>query len=287
MKSKPKPTATGRTLDQFADGHGGAKLKRLERQLAVEQAKVDALADVQGKIVVERQKGCHLLFGLTGDRHTGSLYHHAVALRAFYDYAERRGVATIYDCGDILAGHKVYKGQEFEVRDLGFDAQIERFRADAPRNIRTRFITGNHDASFKNLAGVPVGKVIAETVPEYEFLGEEQARVEFQTPNGPYILGLSHPGGGSAYALSYKPQKIIESLEGGTKPDMLAIGHFHKAEFMPSYRNVCGIQAGTFERQTPFMARGGLAAHVGGWIVEVEVGKGHNVVRAEFVAFYV
>jgi hypothetical protein len=85
---------------------------------------------------------------------------------------------------------------------------------------------------------------------------------------------------------AYKPQKIIESLEGGTKPDMLGIGHFHKAEMMPSYRNVAGVQAGTFERQTPFMARGGLAAHVGGWIIDVTVGEGHNVIRGEFVAVY-
>jgi len=86
---------------------------------------------------------------------------------------------------------------------------------------------------------------------------------------------------------SYRPQKITESLEGGTKPDMLAIGHYHKAELIPSYRNVAVLQAGTFERQTPFMARQGLAAHVGGWIVEAVVGNGHNRIKAEFIAFYV
>jgi len=56
---------------------------------------------------------------------------------------------------------------------------------------------------------------------------------------------------------------------------------------MPSYRNVAALQTGTFQRQTPFMAQQGLAAHVGGWLVDVTVGNGHNVIRAEFVAFYV
>jgi hypothetical protein len=134
---------------------------------------------------------------------------------------------------------------------------------------------------------VPVGKMIEQALPVYEFLGEEQARVQFETPIGPWTLGLAHPGGGSAYALSYKPQKIIESLEGGTKPDVLCIGHYHKAEFMPSYRNVAVIQSGTFQRQTPFMARQGLAAHVGGWIVDVVKGNGSNTIGTEFVAFYV
>ena len=277
---------TVKTLAHFEQAHGGTKIKALEKRLAVEHAKVEALADVQGKVTVMRSKDCNIRFAVTGDRHTGSLYQHAAALHAFYDHCDREGVETVYDAGDILAGHKVYRGQEFELRDLGFEAQLARLASDAPRTIKTRFITGNHDASFKNLAGVPVGKMIAETVSGYEFLGEEQARVEWQTPNGAFSLALIHPGGGSAYALSYKPQKIVESLEGGTKPDMLAIGHFHKAEFMPSYRNVAALQAGTFERQTPFMARQGLAAHVGGWIIDVTVGDGYNCIKAEFVAFY-
>jgi hypothetical protein len=31
------------------------------------------------------------------------------------------------------------------------------------------------------------------------------------------------------------------------------------------------------------MARGGLAAHVGGWIIDVTVGEDHNAVKGEFV----
>jgi hypothetical protein len=276
-----------KTLAEFETVHGGRKIKALEKRLATERAKVEALADVQGRIVIERRADCTFRFGLTADRHTGSLYHHGGALAAFYDFAKAEGANCIYDAGDIFAGHGVYRGQEFELRDLGFEAQLDRLTHDAPRGIKTRFITGNHDASFKNACGVPVGRMIEQAVPQYEFLGEDQARVQFDTPNGPFVLGLLHPGGGSAYALSYKPQKIIESLEGGTKPDLLGIGHFHKAEMMPSYRNVCGVQAGTFERQTPFMARGGLAAHVGGWIIEVTVGDGHNRIKGEFVAFFV
>ena len=276
-----------KTLAQFEETHGQPKIKALERRLAAERAKVEALADVQGKLVVERRQSCALRFAVTGDRHTGSLYHHGQALAAFYDHAVAEGVECVYDCGDILDGHNVYRGQEFELHDLGFEAQLDRLAKCAPRHVPTRFITGNHDASFKTACGVPVGRMIQQAVPEYEFLGEEQARVEFATPAGPFVLGLLHPGGGSSYAISYRPQKIIESLEGGTKPNMLAIGHYHKADMLPSYRNVCGILPGTFQRQTPFMARGGLAAHVGGWIIDVTVGETHNRIRGEFVAFYV
>jgi hypothetical protein len=67
---------------------------------------------------------------------------------------------------------------------------------------------------------------------------------------------------------------------------MLCIGHYHKAEMIPSYRNICICQSGTFCRQTPFMARQGLAAHVGGWVFEVRVGEDHNAINGQFVAVY-
>jgi len=275
-----------RTLADFETIHGAPKIARMERELAIERAKVEALADVQGRVTVETRTDCRIKFGVIGDTHAGSLYAHYAALQGFYDHAQRDGVERIFHAGDVLDGHKVYRGQEFELRDHGLEEQCGRLGKDAPRSVPTSFITGNHDQSFKTAAGAPVGRMIADATG-WTFLGEEGARVEWQTPNGPFALQLIHPGGGSSYALSYRAQKIVESLEGGTKPDMLAIGHYHKADFMPSYRNVAALQVGTFQRQTPFMARQGLAAHVGGWIVDVTVGDGHNVIKAEFVAFYV
>lgn len=276
-----------KTLAEFETVHGQGKVKELQKSLEQERAKVESLADVSKRITVETSKECRLKFGITGDRHHGSLYHAHDFLAAFYEYAESQGVKNIYDTGDILDGHKVYRGQEFELRDIGIEAQIERVVKSSPKsNIITHFITGNHDGSFKSLAGVPVGKMIQQSVKNYKFLGEEQATIVFTTPAGDFSLMLLHPGGGSSYAISYRPQKIIESLEGGKKPNMLAIGHYHKAEFLPSYRNVALCQSGTFQKQTPFMARQGLAAHVGGWIFDITVGGSSNVIRGEFVAFY-
>jgi predicted phosphodiesterase len=275
-----------RTIAEFESAHGQPKIKRLQKQLEAEHAKVEALADVQGKVHVETSDDCRLTFALLGDTHIGSLYAHGAALQGFYDYCDKRRVSCVFHAGDVLDGHKVYRGQEFELRDIGLDAQVERLANTCPRNVPTSFITGNHDQSFKVAAGAPVGRLI-EHATGWKFLGEEQAYVDFQTPKGAFKVQLIHPGGGSSYAISYRAQKITESLSGGTKPDLLAIGHYHKADFIPSYRNVCVVQTGTFQRQTPFMARQGLAAHVGGWIIEVTVGEGCNSIRGEFVAFYV
>ena len=99
-------------------------------------------------------------------------------------------------------------------------------------------------------------------------------------------FSLLHPGGGSSYALSYRPQKIVEQIEGGTKPNVLAIGNYHKSDWLPSYRNVSVLQVGCFQRQTPFMLTKGLAAMVGGWILEIGMGDGCSRQRAEFFPFY-
>ena len=74
----------------------------------------------------------------------------------------------------------------------------------------------------------------------------------------------------NSYAISYKPQKIIESFEGGKKPEILVIGHFHKIESL-FYRGVNCIQAGTFQSQSEFMRVHALAAHKAGTILDVDM----------------
>jgi hypothetical protein len=78
-------------------------------------------------------------------------------------------------------------------------------------------------------------------------------------------------------------------MAGGMKPDMVSIAHYHKADYMPMYRNVHCVQSGCFQSQTPFMMARPTDAHVGGWIVKAIVGDRSKLVSrvsAEFVAFY-
>ena len=150
------------------------------------------------------------------------------------------------------------------------------------------FITGNHDYSFTKTVGISVGEDLAAAREDMEYLGDDIGSVYFEIPgtDKQCKVTLMHPGGGSAYALSYRPQKIVEQLEGGTKPHLLAIGHFHKAEFIPNYRNIAILQTGTFQSQTPFMASKGLSAMMGGWIVEAEILGDYNIFKTEFISFY-
>jgi hypothetical protein len=63
----------------------------------------------------------------------------------------------------------------------------------------------------------------------------------------------------------------------------------HNLEVKDDHSYVCQnvVVHNCFEKQTNFMARHGLAAHVGGWIFEVVVGDGYKVFRQEFIPFYI
>jgi hypothetical protein len=119
------------------------------------------------------------------------------------------------------------------------------------------------------MCGFDVGKQIAERIPNFHYLGNMSGTI--MLPHGKKIE-LLHPGGGSSYAVSYRPQKIVESLEGGSKPDALFIFHYHKqGTFL--YRNVHTVLGATLQSQTSFMRENGLRADKGFYVIELEVGK--------------
>ena len=74
------------------------------------KAAAKSMAKELTALYAARTKETTLRFAVTGDRHHGSLYHHGAALHAFYDFCKREGVKEVYDAGDLLDGHKVYKG---------------------------------------------------------------------------------------------------------------------------------------------------------------------------------
>jgi hypothetical protein len=268
-----------------------ARNKALEAELTHVKRQLSDFASRHNRhhVVVPTQRDV-IRYGVFGDTQYGSLYERAQHLQTFFDICHQEGVRDLLCTGDVLDGHGIYKGQQFEVHKQGWAQQRQHFAEVAPRRkgMRVRFITGNHDASFKKCAGISVGKDLEAVRPDWEFVGEDVGLVTFKTPSGRmWNVQLLHPSGGTAYALSYHMQKIIEALPGGSKPDMLCVGHYHKAELLPCYRNVCGLQSACFQGQTPFMKTKGLAAHVGGWIIEVAVGKGLNGIKAQFWAFYV
>lgn len=286
-------TAKKKTVSEFTPHPGrenaDKQIKELQEQLRIAEQKVARLSAVSRRYKLELNSKNKLKLGVLSDLHIGSLCCNEDAIVSYYQTAVKQGVRTFLCAGDLLDGHRIYRGQEFELRELGYAKQKAAFVKLAkrlPKNAITYFVTGNHDASFKRLSGALVGEAIDKACDRWHYLGEDIAQFEINTPQGLKRLAMLHPDGGTAYALSYKPQKIVDAWAGGSKPHLLAIGHYHKAEFIPRYRNVKILQAGTFQEQTPFMARKGLAADVGGWIVEWQFGELCNEIGSRFVEFF-
>lgn len=287
-------------LSELADliAQGPAGKEKIEKQArAISELQEALMLAVKRKRAYEvpvKTTANTLKFALIGDTQVGSLYQRLDALKEFYAFCANEGVDTVFHAGDVIDGWRVYRGQEFELHPNGrsWPEQREMFADSMPRieGMVTIFITGNHDSSFKRLVGMIVGDELSRARPDWKYIGQDVGDVVLKTEDGQGLkVRLLHPGGGTAYADSYRLQKIIEALPGGLKPDVLAVGHYHKALWEPNYRNVSGFLVGTFQSQTPYMIQKSLAAHIGGWVVTVVLGKRGRLtsrVSAEFISFF-
>lgn len=227
-----------------------------------------------------------LKFAIIGDTQLGSKYAQISHLKNFYELCALEGIKDVYHTGDVTDGLKMRSGHEYELYKTSADDMVQDVIKNYPRieGITTHFITGNHDASIYKQVGYDIGNTISEKRPDMKYLGRDCALI-FLTPN--CKLELRHPWDGTAYALSYKPQKMIEAMESDSKPNILAIGHYHKAEYL-FYRNVHCLQTGCFQGQTPYTRGKGISVHMGGWIVTIHVDKNGTITRfcSEFIPYY-
>lgn len=225
-------------------------------------------------------------FALMGDTQFGSKYAQITHLYDFYNRCKEEGITTVYHTGDVVDGLKMRTGHEYELYVNGYDEMLNDVIDNYPQidGITTYFITGNHDASIYKQIGLDIGSYISDARKDMVYLGRDCAQV-YLTPK--CILELRHPWDGTAYAQSYKPQKMIEAMESDSKPNILAIGHYHKAEYL-FYRNVHSIQTGCFQSQTPFTRGKGISIALGGWIITADIDEDGQLedISMKFIPFY-
>lgn len=217
-------------------------------------------------------------FAAVGDTHLGSKYERLDCLNDFYDQCEARGITTVLHAGNWIDGEASFNMHDLTVH--GMDAQMQYLARHYPvrRGITTYAITGaDHEGWYARREGVDVGRYAANTMRDagrtdwvdVGYMERFLPLVHAASGRGSPIH-LMHPGGGSAYALSYAPQKIVEGYDGGDKPACLLIGHYHKSGYN-LIRNVHTAQVGCFQDQTVFMRQRKLSAHVGGCFMELVV----------------
>lgn len=227
-------------------------------------------------------------FGIVSDTHIGNKHALEHELQEAFEVFRQEGVTEVYAPGNLIDGEKTYRGQEYEIHVMGVDNVVKNLARVWPKveGITTFHVASSscHEGFYLKSAGVLIGKLIQNERPDMVYLGLDEADVVVHDSERRPTLRIIHPGGGSSYADSYRPQKIVESYSGGDKPDILAIGHYHKGGYY-DIRDVAVLQAMCLETQTPFMRKRSLRAVLGFWIVEVTFSEHGSLQRFKPEAF--
>lgn len=215
-------------------------------------------------------------FGLVSDTHLGSRQERLAELHAAYDLFEEEGITHVLHAGNIIDGYlpRINKESCFAVT---VDDQSAYCVDHYPQRdgITTHFITGDDHEGWWIKDGINVGWIIQRMAEDagrtdLQYIGHVEADVVVLGEQGQEtIIKVSHPGGGSAYARSYKAQKAVESYEGGEKPHILMQGHYHVYNQMRD-RNVYVIGMPGFQDQTMFARKLNLRFDVGCVIMEFQ-----------------
>lgn len=240
-------------------------------------------------------QGEKLRFGFVSDNHLCNYNSREDVLNLIYDVFQGEEISTVFNGGNMIDGeHRFNKNEIFIhgcTKQLAYAAERYPYRS----GVRTKFIVGDdHEGWYVQREGIDVGQYMVDHrikngYNDWEYLGYGEADIKLTEPGSEMTkwLRLVHPGGGTAYALSYTMQKLVESYQGGEKPAIILAGHYHKLDYAFP-REVHAIQMGTTCDQTLFMRKKKIQAMVGGGIVEARRAANGDInrVSVSFITFY-
>lgn len=208
----------------------------------------------------------HMSLAVVSDTHYGSKYEQSSAVDHFCQVAVDRGVDAFLHAGDLTQGTpKMHRGMEHEVHLHSADGQVGYTVERLPRTGKPWFIiSGNHDDSWINEAGVNVVRQVAARRDDVEYVGQDASYLTLDALRA-YMV---HPAGGQSYAKSYQPQKITEAIPIRERTQLALIGHYHT---YGSFRiqETQTLMLPCFQGQYPWMIRKHLYPTIGGLIIDI------------------
>lgn len=234
-------------------------------------------------------------FGVISDTHYCSKYARPEVVEDLYDWYAGLGITTVFHCGNWIDGEARFNRLDLLVH--GMQAQLDYFVEEYPmrEGIETRYVSGDdHEGWYAQREGVDIGRMLENTArdagrSDLVHLGYKEAFVTLYPKygRGTAKLLVDHPGGGTAYALSYAAQKRIEAAQPGEKPAVWLFGHWHKAGFFND-RGVNAILVPCTQDLTPWARKKGLSYHQGGLVVTLhqDAGGAIDLCVPEFRSYY-
>jgi len=275
--------STSRDITEILENYTEAEIRAI--------AKGGRLVPGMMKVPVISFEGEHIRWGSIGDTHNGSLYSDPDFQFKAFEQFKKSKVDFITHGGDVFEGMSNRPGHIYELSHLGYDKQNELCKdiysqwTDTPMY----FISGNHDRWFLKSAGVYAVKRLCEDLnlqtgsERYIYLGEDEGDISLK---GVTTVKLWHGEDGNTYALSYRLQKIIESISGGEKPGVMMFHHVHKFVYIFERMIHC-VSTGAMQRQTKWMRGKRIASHTGFTVNDAWVNK-NGIARfgTQFYPFY-
>ena len=245
------------------------------------------------KLNIDYWKGDKIKIGFLADTHLCSKFAREKELHLLYEIFADEGIELVYHGGNYIDGE--FRFNKFDIHTKGITPQVEYFVNNYPKRdgIITKFIAGDdHEGWYSKREFLNIGEYTqlkAEQAgrEDLKYIGYLECDIPLEGIKGKSWMRIMHGGGGTAYALSYTPQKIVESLEGGEKPRVLLLGHYHKIDYCYP-REVHVIQMGCLQDQTTFMRKKKIQAHIGAGILHMRLAKDGTINRImpEFITFF-
>jgi predicted phosphodiesterase len=218
------------------------------------------------KVPIISFEGERIRIGAITDTHIGSIDFHEERLYQAFDEFHKAKVDFVVHGGDVLEGMSNRPGHIYELTHLGYDQQKDYAVKVLSQWKDTEIyaISCNHDRWYIKSSGANALGDIAKELPNFHFLGHDEGEISLK---GKAVLWLWHGEDGNSYALSYRLQKILESLTGGQKPNAMLAGHVHK--YVDIFeRHVMCTSIGCIQSQTRWMRSKRIAAHTGFAIID-------------------
>lgn len=229
-------------------------------------------------------------FGLVADTHLGSKHCRLDVLNDLYDWFAKEGISIVFHAGNWIEGEARFNRHELVPEAHGMQAQLDYMVEHYPyrKGIETRYVTGDdHEGWYAQREGVDIGRMLMDTARragrnDLINLGYKEAFITLEHPVSKKHarLLIDHPGGGSAYALSYAAQKRVEAAQPGEKPAVWVFGHWHKHGYFVVRGVHCILVPCTKDLDT-FGRKKGLEYHIGGSIIELHQDIGGAITQLD------
>ncbi len=217
--------------------------------------------------------------GVVSDTHLGHREAAEPFLHWCYDHFAERGIETVLHCGDLTEGpgERGYNGHANAVWHSCQTWQgLEEYVVEnypCVDGITTYAIASSksHCGWEYNASGIDMLSNIANgrhglpARTDIVYRGHDITDVEL----GGVKFRLFHPDGGKAYALSYKLQKFVEAMPGGSKPDVFLVGHYH-SYCTVRVRNVHAIMVPGMQYNSDLFVRNYIEPVVGALILRIQ-----------------